>query len=157
MEPLPVTMSAVRMGERVLQIGVDDPTIASAIAAKVGLSGNAAIAVTDERDAARALVREAERALKHTPALLPPLFAARMLHDRAVVALALGRREEGLSLLLRAEESSRHGAIPCARMRLLEDLLDVLPLPDPRRDAIFAEANETSAARKLHPRRWRAV
>ena len=53
-EPLPVTMSAVRMGERVLQIGVDDPAVASAIAAKVGLSGNAAIAVTGERDAARA-------------------------------------------------------------------------------------------------------
>jgi SAM-dependent methyltransferase len=53
-EPLPVTMSAVRMGERVLQIGVDDPAVASAIAAKVGLSGNAAIAVTDGRDAARA-------------------------------------------------------------------------------------------------------
>lgn len=53
-EPLPVTMSAVRMGERVLQIGVDDPTVASAIAAKVGLSGHAAIAVGDERDAARA-------------------------------------------------------------------------------------------------------
>ena len=42
------------MGERVLQIGVDDPAIASAIAAKVGLSGNAAIAVDDEREAARA-------------------------------------------------------------------------------------------------------
>ena len=53
-EPLPVTMSAVRMGERVLQIGVDDPVVASAIAAKVGLSGNAAIAVTEARDAARA-------------------------------------------------------------------------------------------------------
>lgn len=53
-EPLPVTMSAVRMGERVLQIGVDDPAIASTIAAKAGLSGNAAIVVTDERDAARA-------------------------------------------------------------------------------------------------------
>ena len=53
-EPLPVTMSAVRMGERVLQIGIDDPAVASAIAAKVGLSGNAAIAVTDERGAARA-------------------------------------------------------------------------------------------------------
>lgn len=53
-EPLPVTMSAVRMGERVLQVGVDDPAVASAIAAKVGLSGHAAIAVTDERDAARA-------------------------------------------------------------------------------------------------------
>ena len=53
-EPLSVMMSAVRMGERVLQIGVDDPAVASAIAAKVGLSGNAAIAVTDERDAVRA-------------------------------------------------------------------------------------------------------
>jgi SAM-dependent methyltransferase len=53
-EPLPVTMSAVRMGERVLQIGVDDAAVVSAIAAKVGLSGHAAIAVTDQRDAARA-------------------------------------------------------------------------------------------------------
>ena len=53
-EPLPVTMSAVRMGERVLQIGLDDPAIASAIAAKVGLSGTAALAVGDERDGARA-------------------------------------------------------------------------------------------------------
>jgi SAM-dependent methyltransferase len=52
-EPLPVTMSAVRMGERVLQVGVDDAAIASAIAAKAGLSGHAAIAVSDERDAAR--------------------------------------------------------------------------------------------------------
>jgi SAM-dependent methyltransferase len=42
------------MGERVLQIGIDDPAVASAIAAKVGLSGNAAIAVTDDREAARA-------------------------------------------------------------------------------------------------------
>ena len=46
LEPLPVTMSAVRMGERVLQVGIDDATIAAAIAAKVGLSGNAAIAAT---------------------------------------------------------------------------------------------------------------
>ena len=53
-EPLPVTMSAVRMGERVLQIGIDDAAMASAIAAKVGLSGTAAIAVNDESDAARA-------------------------------------------------------------------------------------------------------
>ena len=53
-EPLPVTMSGVRMGERVLQIGVDDPAVAGALAAKVGLSGNAAIAVADERVAARA-------------------------------------------------------------------------------------------------------
>ena len=42
------------MGERVLQIGVDDPTIASAIAAKAGLSGTAALVVSDEHEAARA-------------------------------------------------------------------------------------------------------
>jgi ubiquinone/menaquinone biosynthesis C-methylase UbiE len=53
-EPLPVTMSAVRMGERVLQIGIDDPAIASALAAKVGLSGNAAIVVADADSAAHA-------------------------------------------------------------------------------------------------------
>ena len=53
-EPLPVTMSAVRMGDRVLQIGVDDAAIASTLASKVGLSGYAAIAVIDEASAARA-------------------------------------------------------------------------------------------------------
>ena len=42
------------MGERVLQIGIDDPAIAGAIAAKVGVSGHAAIAVADERAAAAA-------------------------------------------------------------------------------------------------------
>ena len=52
-EPLPVTMSAVRMGERVLQIGIDDAAIVSALASKVGLSGNAAIAVTGDSDAER--------------------------------------------------------------------------------------------------------
>ena len=53
-EPLPVTMSAVRMGDRVLQIGVDDAAIASTLASKVGLSGHAAIAVFDDASAARA-------------------------------------------------------------------------------------------------------
>jgi SAM-dependent methyltransferase len=53
-EPLPVTMSGVRMGERVLQIGIDDPSHAGAIAAKVGLSGNAAIAVRDDAAASKA-------------------------------------------------------------------------------------------------------
>jgi len=53
-EPLPITMTAVRMGERLLQIGIDDPDIAGAIAAKVGLSGTAALAVADDEGAARA-------------------------------------------------------------------------------------------------------
>jgi ubiquinone/menaquinone biosynthesis C-methylase UbiE len=54
LDGLPVAMSGARMGERVLQIGIDDDAVAGAIAAKVGLSGHAAIAVNDERHAARA-------------------------------------------------------------------------------------------------------
>jgi len=53
-ERLPITMSGVRMGERALQIGIDDPSLAGTIAAKVGLSGHAAIAVNDDRNAAKA-------------------------------------------------------------------------------------------------------
>ena len=53
-DPLIITMSGVRMGERVLQIGVNDPRLAGVVAAKVGLSGQAAIAVPDERSAERA-------------------------------------------------------------------------------------------------------
>ena|SRR5688572_2463822 len=52
--PLPVAMSGVRMGERVLQIGIDDPAVAGALAAKVGLSGHAAMALTGEPDAVKA-------------------------------------------------------------------------------------------------------
>jgi len=86
-EPLPVTMSAVRMGERVLQIGVDDAAIVTALAAKVGLSGSAAIAVT--RDADAALARSAaERAgvlvdVKVTP--LAPLPFESSAFDLVVV------------------------------------------------------------------------
>jgi ubiquinone/menaquinone biosynthesis C-methylase UbiE len=53
-EQLPVTMSGVRMGERALQIGIDEPSLVSAIAAKVGLSGHAAIAVADDTAGAAA-------------------------------------------------------------------------------------------------------
>ena len=53
-DPLVMAMSGVRMGERLLQIGVDDPAVLGALAAKVGLSGHAAVVVVDERSAARA-------------------------------------------------------------------------------------------------------
>jgi hypothetical protein len=53
-EELPVAMSGVRMGERALQIGIDDPALLGALASKVGLSGHAAIAVSDEAAAATA-------------------------------------------------------------------------------------------------------
>ncbi len=54
LERLPVAMSGVRMGERALQVGIDDRALAGSIAAKVGLSGQAAFAVATENEAARA-------------------------------------------------------------------------------------------------------
>jgi ubiquinone/menaquinone biosynthesis C-methylase UbiE len=62
--PLPVTMSGVRMGERVLQIGIDDPAIAGGIASTVGISGEAAFVAADDRAAAKV-----QRALEKAAAL----------------------------------------------------------------------------------------
>jgi ubiquinone/menaquinone biosynthesis C-methylase UbiE len=59
-EPLAITMCGVRMGERALQIGIDDPSLVGTIAARVGLSGHAAIAVIDDRAAGKARAAAAE-------------------------------------------------------------------------------------------------
>jgi ubiquinone/menaquinone biosynthesis C-methylase UbiE len=53
-DPLAVAMSGVRMGERLLQIGVDDPGVAGALASKPGLSGESVILVADDNVAVRA-------------------------------------------------------------------------------------------------------
>lgn len=54
LEPLPITMTGVRMGERLLQIGMDDPNTVGLLAKKVGMSGANAIAVPTDADAERA-------------------------------------------------------------------------------------------------------
>jgi hypothetical protein len=54
MDPLHVTMTGVRMGERFLQIGCDDQALLGGLAAKVGLSGACAVVAFDEEGAARA-------------------------------------------------------------------------------------------------------
>jgi hypothetical protein len=54
MDPLHVTMTGVRMGERFLQIGCDDAALLGGLAAKVGLSGACAVVTFDEEGAARA-------------------------------------------------------------------------------------------------------
>jgi cyclopropane fatty-acyl-phospholipid synthase-like methyltransferase len=53
-EPLPITMTGVRMGERVLQIGVHDAELTGTLAARPGLSGHAAIVTLSETAADRA-------------------------------------------------------------------------------------------------------
>ena len=54
MDPLQVSMTGVRMGERFLQIGCYDRALLSGLAAKVGLSGTAAVAAFDREEARRA-------------------------------------------------------------------------------------------------------
>jgi hypothetical protein len=54
MDPLHVSMTGVRMGERFLQIGCHDRALLSGLAAKVGLSGTAAVAAFDQEQAKRA-------------------------------------------------------------------------------------------------------
>jgi ubiquinone/menaquinone biosynthesis C-methylase UbiE len=54
MDPLHVTMTGVRMGERFLQVGCDDAALLGGLAGKVGLSGSCAVATFDEESAERA-------------------------------------------------------------------------------------------------------
>jgi hypothetical protein len=54
MDPLQVSMTGVRMGERFLQIGCHDRALLAGLAAKVGLSGTAALAAFDDDQARRA-------------------------------------------------------------------------------------------------------
>jgi SAM-dependent methyltransferase len=50
---LAVSMTGVKLGDRVVFVGAPDPGRVAAIAAKVGLSGHAAAAVPDEKAVAR--------------------------------------------------------------------------------------------------------
>ncbi len=54
MDPLHVSMTGVKMGERFLMIGCDDRALISGLASKVGLSGAAAVAAFDDEEARRA-------------------------------------------------------------------------------------------------------
>jgi len=54
MDPLQVSMTGVRMGERFLQVDCHDRALLSGLAAKAGLSGAAAVATTNAASAKRA-------------------------------------------------------------------------------------------------------
>jgi len=50
-DPLTVSMAGVKLGERLLQIGIDDPALAGQLAAKTGLSGTAVHVVATDDEA----------------------------------------------------------------------------------------------------------
>ena len=60
-EPLPVTMAAVKLGDRFLAVGVRDPALVAALAVKSGLTGTACAVDADEtrvKQAAQAIERD---------------------------------------------------------------------------------------------------
>lgn len=59
-DPLQVSMTGVKMGEKFLLVGCDDPVLLAGLGARVGLSGGAAAVVFDEHQAVAAR-RAAER------------------------------------------------------------------------------------------------
>lgn len=101
-EPLPVSMTGVRMGEKLLQIGIDDAALLGAMTAKVGLSGHAVVVVADEDAAGRAnaaMVEAGTLADVHvTPLTTLPIESA--LFDVAVIH-AVRRPLGGMDAALR--------------------------------------------------------
>ena len=111
-----------------------------------------------DRARARRLIAEAAGALGRAPLLAPPLFRARLLHDRAVLLLLRADverrpslRRRALALLDRAEAETRGGHIPCLRLRLCLDLVALLPAGASavRRDALLAEARAIAERNRL--------
>ena len=70
-EPLPVTMAAVRLGNRFLAVGVRDPALIAVLATKAGLTGTACAVDADE-----AAVHKAAAAIERAGALVEVTRAA---------------------------------------------------------------------------------
>jgi ubiquinone/menaquinone biosynthesis C-methylase UbiE len=75
-EPLAVTMTGVKLGDRLLSIGVRDPKTIAALAARSGLTGRACAVDADEQQAAQggaAIEREGALVeVSHAPGLTLP-------------------------------------------------------------------------------------
>ena len=123
MDPLQVSMTGVRMGERFLQIGCSDRALLGGLAGKVGLSGTAALAAFDDDEADRAIAVGAKigaliETQPITGGVLP--FEADQF-DMVVVDDTRGRfaaiaDDRRLELLREAKRVLRHGG----RIELVE-------------------------------------
>ena len=98
-EPLAITMIGVRMGDRVLQVGLGEPRLTTTLAARPGLSGHAAIVVHDQHEAERAHATAGEAGLLIDVHVAPitalPLpdrtFDVVVVHNAAAALAALDR------------------------------------------------------------------
>lgn len=158
-EQLPVTMSGVRMGERALQVGIDDASLVGAIAAKVGLSGHAAIAVADEAAAATAraaaekagVLVDLHVAPLHTLPFADDSFDVVVLHARSgwLAALDEGARQ---AILRDAHRVLRGGGRLVAIEGPAGTAVDALPLAGFKASRVLAERDGYRFAEGLKPR-----
>jgi ubiquinone/menaquinone biosynthesis C-methylase UbiE len=65
LDPLPVTMSGIKLGDRLLVVGAGDPALTAALAAKAGLTGRACVL-----DATEVVTLEAAAAVKREGVLV---------------------------------------------------------------------------------------
>lgn len=110
---LPVVMSGVCAGERVLQIGIDDVAVATAIAGKPGINGRSAFLLPDERTATLARTAAEDAMAVADIEVSPPLQVP--FDDEAFDVGVLHARTGVLATLEAA-----------ARQRLLGDILRTL-------------------------------
>ena len=96
-----VGMTGVKMGDAFLQIGCADGGRMAAVAAKVGLSGRAAVVAPDEASAARARKAAEEAGVLVEIEVAPP---ARLPLDAGVFDLAVVDDTAGLFGTMRAED-----------------------------------------------------
>jgi ubiquinone/menaquinone biosynthesis C-methylase UbiE len=145
-EPLPVTMTGVRMGERVLQIGLADARLTSMLAAKPGLSGHAALVVADDATADRARAVAAEAGLlvdvhvapMHALPIPDHSFDVVIVHDAAGVLgpLAAPARTQAMADSARVlRGGGRLIALEAGTATGIRALLHRTPPPDPAYEA----------------------
>jgi ubiquinone/menaquinone biosynthesis C-methylase UbiE len=105
-EPLAVAMSGVRIGERLLQIGIDTPDVTGLLGAKPGLSGESTLVVPDDTTAV-----SARRAVEKAGALInirvhdlenlpfePHSFDLVVVHNRNGQLASLSEAQRGRAL-----------------------------------------------------------
>jgi ubiquinone/menaquinone biosynthesis C-methylase UbiE len=152
-DPLVMAMSGVRLGERLLQIGVDDQAVVGLLAAKVGLSGHAAVVTLDEGSAnrARAAIANASTIadiMVTDDGTLPfpeSSFDVAIVHgaNGLLASLAEAQRTRLLQEVLRVvREGGRVIVTEAGERTGLRALLS----PQPRRDERYEQGGGTIAA-----------
>jgi len=116
-EPLAIKMSGVRLGEKLLQVGADDPQLLAQLALKIGLSGTTTVLVEDAKGAEHAKDAAARAGalidLKQTAfdvvAADPGAYDVVVIHSTKGLMASLWREGRADAVLNLLRDALRHG------------------------------------------------